>query len=416
MDGATGVVLYRRDMHARRPVASTTKIMTALVALEEAEARSVRGSGRGRPRPTGGRTQRGGPGSAGLDEWATVSEKATQVEPSSLALKPGERMRLNDLLAALLLKSANDAAIVIAEHVSSRERAGEAPPYSASVSAFAARMNARARELGARDTHFTNPHGLSEPDHYSSAYDLGLMTREALRHPRFRELVATKAAEVFRPDVAGGETVENHNKLLWRADYVDGVKTGWVSQSGQCIVASATKDGWQLIAVLLDSPDKYDEALALLDYGFGTFRRRILAEKGDVVARAQVRRGRKRTVPAVCSEMLAAVTGPGLLDAGRLEVKTLPMTAPVPRGAPVGEARLIVGGQVVGASPLLAGEAVAVSRPVLFALWALRAAAFLALAAITVRTSAKLVKARRRRGRGVSAQGRRPDPRRPGAG
>jgi D-alanyl-D-alanine carboxypeptidase (penicillin-binding protein 5/6) len=378
-------------MHARRPVASTTKIMTALVALESAAtprsgvAPSLRSTSR-------------------LDDWVTVSEDATKVEPSSLALKPGERVRLDDLLTALLLKSANDAAIAIAEHV------------SGSVPAFAERMNARARELGATDTHFVNPHGLFDPDHYSSAYDLGLMAREALKYPRFRELVAAKAAEVFRPDIASAETVENHNKLLWRADYVDGVKTGWVSQSGQCIVASATKDGWQLIAVLLDSPDRYGEALALLDYGFTAFQRKVYAASGDVVARAEVSRGRQRTVPAVCSQTLAAVSGPGLPEAARLEVKTKRMMAPVAVRAPVGEARLVVAGKVVGRSPLLAGEAVAVSRPVVLGVWALRVIVLLALAAITVRTSARIVKAHRRRGRGLAPQGRGPDPRRPSAG
>jgi D-alanyl-D-alanine carboxypeptidase (penicillin-binding protein 5/6) len=383
MDAATGVVLYGKDMHARRPIASTTKIMTALVTLESA-------------------ARRGSP--IHLDDWVTVSENATKVEPSSLALKPGERMQLNDLLAALLLKSANDAAIAIAEHV------------GGNVPAFAGLMNARAQELGATDTHFVNPHGLFDADHHSSAYDLGLITREALKYARFRELVATKAAEVFRPDTASAETVENHNKLLWRSGYVDGVKTGWVSQSGQCIVASATRNGWQLIAVLLDSPDKYGEALALLDYGFAAFQRKVFAEKGDVVARAGVSRGRQRSVPAVCSQALATVIGPGLTEEARLEVTTKRLVAPVAMRAPVGEARLVVAGRVVSESPLLAGHAIAVSRPVVVGVWALRVLALLALAAVTVRTGAKIVKARRRGGRSLPPQGRGSDPRRPGPG
>ena len=364
VDVASGQVLHAKAAHERRPMASTTKIMTALVTLE----------------------------SARLDDWVTVSANAPQVEPSVLNLKPGEQVRLDDLLAALLLKSANDAAVAIAEHV------------SGSVEGFAEQMNKRARELGARDTHFVNPHGLHDPAHYSSAYDLALITREALSQPRFRELVGMKAAEVFRPHTVGAEVVENHNRLLWHADDVDGVKTGYVSAAGQCIVASATRDGWQLVAVLLDSPDKYGEALQLLDYGFSTFAPKVYAKQGDVLDRIPVERGRSSHVSGVCTAALSGVTGPGLPEEARLEVDRKRLTAPVARGAEVGEARLVAEGEVVARASLVAGEAVPVARLVVFWWWAWRVGAAVAVMAVMVRVSAKAIKAHRRRGRRLPPQ------------
>ncbi len=364
VDAATGVMLYGKAPHQRRPVASTTKIMTALIALE----------------------------SSSPDDWVTVSKNATRVEPSILDLKPGERVRMNDLLTALLLKSANDAAVAIAEHV------------SGSVKTFADKMNARARELGARDTHFVNPHGLNEPGHYSSAYDLALITREALKYPLFRELVGKKAAEVFRPDTVGEEVVSNHNKLLWRSDYVDGVKTGYVAAAGPCIVASATKNGWQLVAVVLDSPQRYDDALALLNWGFTTFQRKTYAEQGEAVDRVRVRRGRKAVVGAVCKNTLAAVVGPGIEDDYRLDLREKSLEAPVKKGAVVGEARLMSGEKVLLSSPLIAAEAVPLSRVVVAWWWGWRMALGLAAMAVMVRTSAKIIKANRRRRRRLPPQ------------
>jgi D-alanyl-D-alanine carboxypeptidase (penicillin-binding protein 5/6) len=265
------------------------------------------------------------------------------------------------------------------------------------VEEFAKLMNERARQVGAKDTHFVNPHGLYHPDHYSSAYDLALITQEALKHTRFRELVGMKAAEVSRPDLASREQVTNHNKLLWRESYVDGVKTGWVRRSGPCVVASGTKDGWQLIAVVLDSPDRYEDALSLLEYGFSTFRLKVYAREGDAVGQARVRRGRSRTLPAVCTKTLASVLGPGMPPEGRLTVKLDELKAPVAKGAKVGRVELEVAGKVADSCALVAGEAVEVSKLTMALVWGLRVLGLVALAAVTVRTGAKIIKARRRR-------------------
>jgi len=376
MDAATGTVLYDKAMHQRRAMASTTKIMTALVTLESAD----------------------------LKDLVPVGEDAMKVESPGLDFKPGERLALDDLLTALMLKSSNAAAIAIADYL-----AGGVP-------AFAQKMNERARALDLKDTHFANPHGLSAPEHYSSAYDLAVITRVAMDFGRFRALVAEKMAEISRPDVNTKETVTNHNKLLWRADYVDGVKTGWVRESGHCLVASATRNGWQLIAVVLDSGDTYSDALALLDYGFATYRQHVFAQRGDAVGRVRVRFGSPGSVSAIAQQSLAQMTGPGLPPAGKLEVTTKRLTAPIVQGSTVGEARVLVNGKPIATSRLVAGEPVKRSPLVVAGEWAARMAGLLAVAVVGIRTGAKLVKVRRRRRRGVAPQSGRADPSGPSPG
>ncbi len=379
IDTNSGTVLFDQHRHDRRPMASTTKIMTALVTLE----------------------------SANLDDTVTATEACTKTEGSCLALKPGERVKLDDLLAALLLKSANDGAVAIAEHV------------SGSVEAFVARMNQRAKELGANDTHFANPNGLYDPNHYSSAYDLALITREAMKHPRFRELVRSKTVDIWRPDIALTERMINHNKLLWRDDTVDGVKTGYVKESGHCLVASATRNEWQLIAVTLgaaSAQDAYTNCQNLLEYGFAKFHQEVFCRRGDAVGRARVAYGAQRATPAVCQYPLSTVLGPGLPAGARLEVKTKALRAPVKVGETAGEARVLRDGKVIARTPLLVAEAVPKSRLVVAGVWTIRTVGLLVLAAVLVRTNAKIVKAYRRRGRRLPPQGRGPDPRGAGVG
>ncbi len=374
MDADTGVVLFDRSMHERRPVASTTKVMTALLALEHSDP----------------------------SEEVIIGPSVLTIEGSNVGLKPGDVVRMGDLLPSLLLASGNDAAVAIAEHV------------GGSITGFASMMNERAAELGAKNSHFTNPHGLYDPNHYSSAYDLGLITCEAFRYPRFAELVGSKVANVELPS-APERVVQliNHNKLLWRADFVDGVKTGFVKESGHCLIASGShpQNGWRLIAVVLDSPDMYSDARALLEYGFVSFGRHVYAKAGDAIGQAPVTAGKRSRVPALAEWTLASVTGNGLADDFRLEVTLDKLRAPVNKGASVGTARLISPtGGVVASSPLIAGEEVGRSWLKIMAIWLFRLIAGTAAFVLSVRTCAKIVKARRRRRRILSPQGSRPYP------
>ena len=232
----TGAVLYAHNPDDPRPPASTTKILTALVILERGQ----------------------------LSDMVTVSRAAAQVGGHQLGLRAGQRISLGDLLAAILIQSANDAAVAAAEHVG-----GDLP-------GFVALMNASARELGLSESRFANPHGLDEPGHYTSARDLARLAQAALEHPMFARLVRMSEARltVWQPGRTGQlqprvRIVRSHNKLLGRLDGADGVKTGYTGGAGRCLVASASRDGQRLIAVLLNDPHRWSDAAVLLEYGFG---------------------------------------------------------------------------------------------------------------------------------------------------
>ena len=228
IDGNGGVVAFEKDAHTRRGMASTTKIMTALIAIENYP----------------------------LEKEFTVSDKALGVEGSSIYLKSGEKFTMKQLLYALLLQSANDAAAAIAIEV------------AGSVDGFADLMNNKARELGLTNTHFTNPHGLYDENHYTSAYDLAVITKHALENPDFKEIVSTYKAAIPYNGSENGRVLVNHNKLLKQYDGAIGVKTGFTKMTGRCLVSAAEKDGTTMIAVTLNAPDDWNDHKKMLDYGF----------------------------------------------------------------------------------------------------------------------------------------------------
>jgi D-alanyl-D-alanine carboxypeptidase (penicillin-binding protein 5/6) len=228
VDTRTGVALFERRADIKRPPASTTKILTAMLVLE-------------RLRP---------------DALVTVSRRASeQRSGASIGLEVGERWRASDLLHAMLLFSANDAAVALAEAA------------SGSVEAFVALMNQRARSLGAKGSTFLVPHGLHHPGHLTTARDLSVISRYAMLNPAFAEIVRLRTWNLTRRGRPPMMLI-NRNSLLWRFPGADGVKTGWIAQSGPCLVASATRDGRRLIAVVLNSGDVFGDAARLLEYGF----------------------------------------------------------------------------------------------------------------------------------------------------
>lgn len=227
VDATTGQVLWAKREHMRRPIASTTKIMTALVAMEHL-------------RP---------------NEIVRVTRKAARV-PYGEGLKAGERVPVWKLYYGLLLASANDTAVALAE------AAGGTREH------FLRLMNEKAQALGLRNTQYRSASGLIDEGNYSTVRDLAMLTRYALDVPRFREIVATKLKRVWWKAPTHAKLYENHNKLLWRYRGADGVKTGWTRAAGRCLVASATRNGIQLITVVLDSPDHYRDTTRLLNYGF----------------------------------------------------------------------------------------------------------------------------------------------------
>ncbi len=228
IDGNSGEVLFEKDAHARVPMASTTKIMTALAVLEA------------------------------LPLTATVSVPAEAVgtEGSSAYLKAGELLSVEDLLHALLLQSANDAAVTLAIAA------------DGSVAAFADRMNRMALALGLSQTHFDNPHGLDSDAHYTTAYDLALLSAYAMHTPTFAAIVAKKSY-TCRSSLTL-HSFSNHNKLLRLSPYGVGVKTGFTRKSGRCLVGAAKKDDALLISVTLNAPDDWQDHLSLWRLGFST--------------------------------------------------------------------------------------------------------------------------------------------------
>ncbi|MGH7369688.1 MAG: D-alanyl-D-alanine carboxypeptidase family protein [Candidatus Methylomirabilaceae bacterium] len=233
MDFDSGEVLFAKNARERRAPASTTKIMTALLVLEEGR----------------------------LDDSVVMMDRSGAPGGARLGLKRGQRISLEDLVLAMLLRSANDAASAAAAHVGETEER------------FVARMNERAISLGMEGTHFTNPHGLDDPDHYSTAHDLALLARYALRQPTFARIVQMKEAWLSiqrgpKGRFAKRTLLRTHNRLLGHFDGANGVKTGYTGGAGRCLVASASRGGRQLVAVLLNDDDRWTDAAALLEYGF----------------------------------------------------------------------------------------------------------------------------------------------------
>jgi D-alanyl-D-alanine carboxypeptidase (penicillin-binding protein 5/6) len=238
MDAATGRILFQKEPDLRLPPASTTKVMTAILALE---------SGRN------------------LNESLTVSKDATRVPPTKLYLRPGQTVSIEELLYGLMLASANDAAIVLAEGI------------GGSMERYTDLMTKKAQSLGATNSHFTNPHGLTAPDHYSTVRDLATIFRYAMKISLFRDIVHTKFSSVSSTAVVKKKvvprriSVRNHNRLLWDYEGALGGKTGYTNAAQRCYVGAVQRDGVTLIVSILGSTNMWNDAKHLLEYGFDNY-------------------------------------------------------------------------------------------------------------------------------------------------
>lgn len=320
----TGTVLFEKDGHTPRPVASTTKIMTALLALEAAQERG--------------------------DPLVDITQEMVAVEGSSMGLQAGDSISLTGLAAGMLLASGNDAANAAALYL------------DASLESFAARMNQRAAALGMEDTHFVTPSGLDGEDaqglgHLSTAYDMALLARAALEDQAFRQLCSSPSLAVEFAEPVKRVTYTNHNKLLAQYQGCVGVKTGFTKEAGRCLVSAAERDGALLIAVTLNAPNDWEDHTALLDYGFSQVEPYQLAG-GDV----------RLTVPVVGSPVEVVslrgsnggeVTLPLGQGAQVERVVRVPkfLYAPVEAGEQVGEICWYLEGQLLGSAPLTAAGA-----------------------------------------------------------
>ena len=232
LEAESGTVVFEKNAHTRLPMASTTKIMTALVALELAAP----------------------------DTEIYVDRRAVGIEGSSIYLCEGEVLTLEDLLYALMLESANDAAVAIAIGVAGSEEA------------FVKAMNKKAVSLGLSLSHFANPHGLDDQSHYTTAYELARIAQAALQNSLFKTIVSTKKTTIPHQNTDGVRLLVNHNKMLRQYEGCIGVKTGYTQKSGRCLVSAAERDGVTMIAVTINSPDDWSDHTKLLDYGFSIYR------------------------------------------------------------------------------------------------------------------------------------------------
>ena len=304
IDEDSGTVLYEKNADARRPIASITKVMTLLLAFEALEAGKIH-----------------------LDDFVPVSEHAYHMGGSQIWLEPGEQMTLDDMLKAICISSANDAAVAVAEYVGGSE------------TAFAEMMNVRAYELGMTNTHFVNACGLDEAGHLSTARDVALMSREMLlHHTEVRDYCS-----IWMDTLRGGATqLVNTNKLLKRYSGITGLKTGTTSGAGVCISASATRDGLTLIAVVLGSPssaDRFHSATTLLDYGFANYAAAPLPTLPERPLALAVKGSVEDSVPLDYAALPETILiEKGTASALRAEL-TLPeaLEAPVEKGRTVGK-------------------------------------------------------------------------------
>jgi len=316
-----GRELWSRDPAERRAMASTTKIMTALIAMEN----------------------------AGPEEIVTVTSRHMSVGGSNANLRPGEQLTVSDAIEAILLVSANEVAIALAEHV------------SGSQSGFVTRMNSRAQQLGMLDTRFGNAHGLDMPGHYSSARDLSLLARYAMTVDEFRAIVAMDS---FDPDGAGErESAPNTNLLIGEFDGATGVKTGWTSRAGHCLIASSKRGDVELFAVVLGSPDentRFDDAARLLQWGHENFTVKRLVNKGSAFGEVPVSQYLDRSTSAVAAENLEV---PVFSADGEVAFDIIlypEIAAPVTTGTRLGTLTVTQGERLLGRIPLVATEEVPV--------------------------------------------------------
>ena len=311
VDAQTGRVLYEKNPDQQGLIASTTKIMTALVVCEQCNV---------------------------LDRMR-IPKEAVGIEGSSMYLQEGEVLTVQELLYGLMLRSGNDAAVALAIYC------------GGTVEGFAEMMNDKARILGMTNSHFENPNGLDSPGHYSTARDLAILTQYAMKNPIFAKTVSTKSVTV------GNRVLKNHNKLLWQVDGADGVKTGYTKAAGRILVSSAQREGRRLICVTMNDPNDWQDHSSLLEDGFSRYTIRQIVEEGEILGTVEVLGGSGSPVTVRSAEdfsypmaegerISVTLSGPGFVY------------APVVADAQAGYAHICLDGSPVGKVKLVYEETV----------------------------------------------------------
>lgn len=302
MDAETGQILYEKEAHKELAPASVTKLMTMLVAADAVESGRVK-----------------------LTDIVTASENACKLGGSQIYLEPGETFSLEEMLIAIAVGSANDACVAVAEHISGTHEA------------FVAEMNRKAQDLGCKNTHFANAYGLPAEGHYTSAYDLALMGREALKYPLIKKLTSIKEYDLRE----GKFKLWNTNKLLWWYRGADGFKTGWTNEAKYCLASTVERDGLRLIAVVMGVPQvrgHFAESMKIYNYGFAKYAHKEFAPAAQKQGVVKVRKGIENEVVAVTERPLGVTVEKGKDKSIWVETKLNPeIEAPVKQGQKLGE-------------------------------------------------------------------------------
>lgn len=295
-------VLYSENMEQKLPMASTTKIATAITVIENCN----------------------------LDETVTVSEEASLTEGSSIWLEKGERMSVEDLLYGLMLSSGNDAAVALCQHLENK-----------GVN-FIELMNNIAKKSGAYNTNFENPNGLDSENHYTTAYDLARITAYAMKNDTFRKIVSTKKKSISWENSKYNRVLNNHNKLLKMYKWCTGVKTGYTKKDGRCLVSSAMKNGNELIAVTLNDPDDWNDHINMLNYGFDQLTENFTIKDDVKFDKIKVNYGKKEKIGVKYKNSISFNIKHD--DEITTETVVMRVIAPVKVGEKVGFTRVYING------------------------------------------------------------------------
>ncbi len=309
MDAESGKILYEKNIDEKLPMASMTKIMSMLLIMENIDN-----------------------GSLSYDDKVLISENASGMGGSQVFLQAGEEYTVNDLLKCIAVSSANDAVVAMAEKI------------SGSVDAFVNLMNEKAKELGLVNTNFANPHGLDNEEHYSTAYDMAVMARELLRHEDVLKYTSIYEDYLTKPD--GSQIwLVNTNRLVRFYDGVDGLKTGYTTEAGYCLTATAKKNDLRLISVVMKSPsaeERSSDTSTLLSYGFNSFKSNVIYSKEDALGKVTVEKGKIKEVDVYlkedATEILSVTERPSDYT---FNLKVDKIEAPVKSGTIVGTAEII---------------------------------------------------------------------------
>ena len=318
IDADSGRVLLSHNAEEPLPMASTTKVMTALLALENGS----------------------------LDDMVTCGPNAFGVPGTSIYLSKGETLSLHHMLYGLMLASGNDAATAIAEHI------------GGSIEEFCGMMTRRAAELGCSNTVFLTPHGLPQEGHYTTAHDLALIAREAMTHEVFREIVGTQRATIPWAGREYDRVLNNKNKLLSTYEGATGIKTGYTRKAGRCLVFGAEREDMRVIGVVLNCPDWFNEAARLMDETFERYEAVTMLEAGDVLATLEVSHSDGETTDATLAADLTGVVPKGSIPQVEIDLPAA-LDAPIYAGQTIGTARLTAGSTIIAEVQLVAAKDVA---------------------------------------------------------